>query len=167
MRSFSDPDCLRDRGDIPVQQETQRLSTDEFESVVEHVESHAAIGVTSDEGAVLLMSDGSHGWTLPAFSVEQGQNWPERTQQEAEALFKTPITLEEIEQVRCVEFRAESNATKRSLMYNVIFRASMETTVDVDSTTDTDAPSLGWFDTVPDQQQEELAEDIRLFVSTE
>lgn len=51
-------------------------------------------------------------------------------------------------------------------MYNVVFRASVDGNLVVeesDSTNDDD-PSLRWFEGIPDEQEGEVADDIRIFV---
>lgn len=167
MDSFSDPESFRDRVDVPFREETRRLPVDEFDSVTERVESHAVVGITNDEGDVLLMNDGSHGWTLPAFSVAQRTNWLERTRTEAETLLDTSVILEDIELVRRVKFQPETDDTEQFWMYTVIFRAFTNADMDVDKISEETDLSLGWSGSVPDEQKADLASDIRLFLETE
>lgn len=73
MDSISDPESLRGCANVPFDEETHPVTQEEFESVTERVDSHAVVGITNDEEDVLLMNDGSHGWTLIAFPVEPGR----------------------------------------------------------------------------------------------
>lgn len=167
MDSFSDPESLHDRTGVSFHEETQQLPPEEFESVAEDVDSHAAIGITNEEGEVLLMNDGSHGWTLIAFPVEHGQDWPTVTQQEAETLLDTSITLEHPELVRRIDFLLANDDNRRTTMYNVIFRASVDESIDIEEMDEqNDELSLGWFAGVPDEQAGEVADDTRIFVES-
>ena len=165
MKSFSDPESLHNRSGVPFREETRSVSQDEFESVVRNVDSHAAVGITDDEGNVLLVNDGSHGWTLIARPVDAGEDWTTAARREAERLLDDRVDLEGIELVRRIEFHTPSDEGRRTSMYNVVFRASVDgvPVIEVSGTEDDD-PSLGWFERVPDGQDGNLADDIRLFV---
>ncbi|EMA19132.1 hypothetical protein [Haloarcula argentinensis] len=138
----------------------------EFESVAAKVDSHAAVGITNDDGEVLLMNDGSHGWTLIAFPVDPTEDWTAVTRQEAESLLDVTVVLERIETVRRIDFHPESDNDQRFSIYHVIFNASIEGDVVVaesETTTDEDL-TLKWFDSVPDNQEDEVADDIERFL---
>ena len=165
MDSFSNPESLRDRAGIPFHEETQRLLPEEFKSVAESVDSHAVIGITNEEGDILLVDDGSHGWTLIAFPVEHGQDWLTVTRQEAETLLDTSVVLEYPELVRRIDFLLASDDNRRTTMYNVVFRVSVDEPVDIEEIDEqNDEPSFRWFAGVPDEQAGEVADDIRIFV---
>lgn len=166
MDSFSDPESLRGRPSVPFREETRSLTRKEYESIAEEVASHAAVGITDDDGDVLLMNDGSHGWTLVAVPVEPGEDWTAVAQREAEKLLGVAVDLERVELVRRVDFRREDDDGQRTTMYDVVFRASVDGDPVVEGADgpNEDSPSLEWFDTVPDGQEAEVADDIRLFV---
>ena len=165
MDSFSNPESLCDQAGVPFHEETQRLPPDEFESVAESADSHAAIGIINEKGDILLMNDGSHGWTLIAFPVERGQDWPTVARQEAETLLDTSVVLERPELVRRIDFLLANDDNRRTTMYNVVFRASVDESVDIEEVDDqNDESSLRWFAGVPDEQAGEVADDIRIFV---
>ena len=164
MDSFSDPEDLRDRAGVSFHEEVRQLPADEFESVAEELDSHAVVGITSDEGDVLLMNDGSHGWTLIAFSVEHGKDWVTTAQREAKALLDDTVVIEEVEFVRRVEFQSADDDSQRTTMYNVVFRASVDDSVGIEKTVEEDDLSLRWFDGVPDGQGGDVADDIRYFI---
>lgn len=166
MDPFTDPESLRNRATVPFQEETQRLSR-EFESIADSVDSHAVVGITNDEGEVLLMNDGSHGWTLVAAPVDSGEDWTAIARQRAETLLDTTVALEEVELVRRIDFCAENDPERRTSMYNVVFTASVDGDVsieDIDSRVDD--LSLEWFAGVPEGQDGGVADDIRLFTES-
>lgn len=164
MDSFSDPEELRDRTGVPFHEEVRRLPPDEFDSVAGELDSHAVIGITNDEGDVLLMNDGSHGWTLTAFAVENGENWVTVVQREAEELLGDSVVIEEVEFVRRVDFRSTDDNLQQTTMYNVVFRASADDNVGIDKTVEENDVLLKWFDGVPDGQEGDVSDDIRHFV---
>ena len=122
-------------------------------------------GITNEEGEVLLMDDGSHGWTLIGFLIEGGQDWPTVARQEAEALFNTSVVLDQPVLVRRIDFLLASDENRRETMYNVVFRASVDEPIDIEEMDDQNAElSLRWFEGVPDEQEGEVVDDIRIFV---
>ncbi|WP_114579616.1 hypothetical protein [Saliphagus sp. LR7] len=165
MNSFSNPESLRDQAGVPFDEEIQQLPPEEFESVSESVDSHAVVGITNEDGDVLLMDDGSHGWTLIAFPVERGQDWPTVAREEAQTLLDTSVVLEQPELVRRIDFLPVNDDNRRTTMYNVVFRASVDETIDTEELDQqNDEPLLRWFERVPDEQEGEVADDIRIFV---
>ena len=111
------------------------------------------------------MDDGSHGWTLLAFPITGGQDWPTVTRQEAETLLDTSVVLEQPELVRRIDFLLASDDNQRTTMYNVVFRASIDESVDTEEINrQNDELSLRWFEKIPDEQEGEVADDIRIFV---
>ena len=111
------------------------------------------------------MDDGSHGWTLIAFPVERGQDWPTVARQEAEMLLDTSVVLDQVEFVRRIDFLLVNNDTQRTTMYNVVFRALVDETVDIEEMDEqSDEPLLRWFEGVPDEQEGEVADDIQILV---
>jgi hypothetical protein len=167
MDSFSDPESLRDRVGVPFDEETQRLSSEEFESVTEGVDSHAVVGMTNDKGDVLLMNDSSHGWTLLAFPVESGQDWTAIARQEAETLLDASIVLEQLERVRRIDFHHSEN-NRSTTMYNVVFRASSDDSGVIEGAVERDDDlSLRWFEGVPEEQEGNIVDDIRIFTESE
>lgn len=167
MDSFADPETLRGRAGVPFHEDTRLVSREEFESVAESTDSHAVVGITNDEGEVLLMNDGSHGWTLIAFPVEPTEDWTAVASQEAARLLGVTVVVEQVELVRRIDFGTTDDDGQRTTMFNVVFRASVDGNLDVEEPDDTndDEPSLGWFGEIPDEQDGETANDIRIFVA--
>ena len=164
MDPVFDPEELRDRAGVSFHEKVRRLSADEFDSVAGAVDDHAVIGITNDDGEVLLMNDGSHGWTLVAFPVQPGEDWVAVARSEAKALLDDTVTLEDLEFVRRVEFESVDDDSRQITMYTVVFRASVDDSVGVGSTMEQSDVLLGWFDAVPDEQEGDPADDIRTFL---
>ncbi|RKD93599.1 NUDIX hydrolase [Halopiger aswanensis] len=169
MESLSDPERLRDRDDVRALEETRVVPQSEFESVVGTVDSHVAVGITDDDGAVLLENDGTHGWTLPAFVVDADEDWAETARRGIDRLTDGPVELAAPELVRRVEFRpggqdrGGAEPELRLRMYNVVVRAAA---ADQDPVTIDRSPERGleWFGKIPDEQDGAVADDIRLFL---
>lgn len=165
MDSFSDPEDLRGRSGVSFREEVRRLPADEFTSVAGQLDSHAVVGITNNEGDVLLMNDGSHGWTLIAFPVEHGEDWVSVAQREAETLLGVAVVVEEVEFARRVDFQSADDNSQRATMYNVAFRASADDSVDLDKIGKQDDVLLRWFDGVPAGQEGDVANDIQYFIN--
>ncbi|MFT4885117.1 MAG: hypothetical protein ACI8U4_002637 [Natronomonas sp.] len=168
MKSLHDPEQLRDREDVPFDEETHVLGREKFEATRENVDSHVVVGVTNGEGEVLLVDDGSHGWTLAAFPADPGEDWTATARSGAEELTGVSISLEEPVRARRVDFRLEDDEERQLSMYNVVFRASpvdRRPVASAETLEDTEISDIGWFAEVPDEQAGEVAEDIRLFLA--
>ncbi|SER68527.1 NUDIX domain-containing protein [Natrinema salaciae] len=166
MDSFSHPESLRDRESIPFHEETRSVDRTAFESIAEDVDSHAVVGITNDEGAVLLQNDGSHGWTLLAFPAEPGADWTTVVRQEATELLGIEVVLDQVERVRRLDLHLSSDDRQSVTMYNVVFRGAVDGTIDLEERRRTnDDPKLGWFTGVSDEQDGAVADDIRRFVA--
>ncbi|MGB9957274.1 hypothetical protein ACOZ4B_12900 [Haloferax prahovense] len=161
MNSFSDPDHLWNRVEVPFDDETRQLPSEAFESVAERVDSHAVVGAKGD---VLLLDDGSHGWTLLAFPVEHGKDWLAVARQETGSLLDTSVVLEKVEFVRCIEFQSADEDDGRTTMHNVVFRVSVSDDEVIGEIQKQEDRVLSWFAGVPEEQEGDVADDIRQFV---
>ena len=168
MEPFSDPDTLRDRTGVPFHEETRTVAPEDYESVAAGLDSHAAVGIADDEGDVLLMNDGSHGWTLVAVPVALDEDWTAVARRRTEELLSTSVALERVELARRIDVRPEGDPGERTSMYNVIFRASVAGDPVMGETAEPteDDPRLEWFETVPGEQEGAVADDIRLFLES-
>ncbi|WP_247001251.1 NUDIX hydrolase [Halosolutus gelatinilyticus] len=168
MDSLFDPERLLDRENVDVREETRNVTRSEFETVRETVDSHVAVGVTNDEGEVLLVDDGSHGWTLVAAPVESGDDWVATGRRAVETLIGIDVELDRPERLRRVDFHPADDPDRRTTMYNVVFRATSVARRPVpDDGPGADRPEIGWFDRVPADQEGGVADDIRLFVDSD
>lgn len=169
MDRLVDPESLHGREDVAFAEETVRLDEDEADAVREDVgswDSHAVVGVTSHVGDVLLMNDGSHGWTLLAVPVADGDDWVGTARRGVAALAGLDVGIERAERVRRIDYYTAGGDERMSTLYNVVFRTPpvAADAVTTRATVDEDGPAVEWFDRVPDGVAGEVADDIRLFV---
>jgi ADP-ribose pyrophosphatase YjhB (NUDIX family) len=166
MDPLTDPASLADRRTVDVEHQTETLPDAEFESLRDRIEDHAAVGLTNEEGAILLMNDGSHGWTLPAVPVDQGEDYAAVAREGISDMTGIEVELEAVERLREVVFRPTDGDQERR-MYNVIFRASPvggRPVAEAYSAGDADAPAVEWVESIPEAQSPVLAGDIQLFL---
>lgn len=166
MDSLLDPEAFRDVDDVAFDEETLVLEAGAFESTRRDVDSHVAVGITDGDGRVLLWNDGSHGWTLPAFPVDAGDDLAETARRGVRDLLGVDVELSRPERVRRVEFRPEEDDGRRAEMYNVVFPATVVDDAQIPDEPVGDDPdaSLRWFENAPDDQDDALADDVRLFL---
>jgi hypothetical protein len=167
VKSLHDPKRLRDRDDVPFHEESHVVDRGDFDATRENVDSHLVVGVPNDSGEVLLVNDGSHGWTLAAFPLESDEDAVVTARQGVENLIGVPISLNSPERVRRIEFRSDSDEPRQFSMYNVILRASPVEGRPVASEPTlghTEVQDIGWFAAVPEGTSDELGDDIRLFL---
>ena len=169
MEPFTDPESLRNRDEIEFQTKTEILEKSEFNASREDLndlDNHAAIGLTNDQGEVLLQNDGSHGWTLIACPVEEDQEWVAAVSSYTRELLGNPIQIDDIERVRRRDYRVEGDEDLQISIYNVVFRGSAIDRVafeDGESTSD-EIQQTRWFSDAPEDQPDTIQEDVRLFL---
>jgi hypothetical protein len=171
VESLTDPETLRGREDVEFVEEEFVLGREEYEEVRERMAtwtSHAVVGIIDDDGATLLANDGSHGWTLPAFPVESGDDYATAVQDGVEELTGVAVEVDGVERARRVDYRFEDGEPVATL-YQVVFRAAPVAREDVTVGADGGVgdPDVEWFDDVPETDVEEgsgAEADVRLFV---
>lgn len=174
--TLTDPGRLRDRDDVEFVAETNDVDAAAFETATGW-DSHVAVGVTGDRG-VLLMNDGHHGWTLPAFAVESGDDWLAVARSEFESLTGVAVTVDAVELVRRREFRlgdeapdSETSTDDQTTVDNVLVRATPADDSAADGSLSADPESrdddvvVQWFDGVPDGVEGPVAADIERIVA--
>ncbi|WP_254547193.1 hypothetical protein [Halomarina pelagica] len=167
METLFDPESLRSHEGVTFLEETHIIDKKEFEAARENLDSHVAVGVTNDEGEVLLMNDGSHGWTLTAFTVEPDENWTDIGQRGVEKVTGATVQLARPERVRHIELSPEGEENRQNSIYNVVVRAvpvEGRPVADEQTLKEEDIQDIGWFNEVPPEQEGDVADDIRLFV---
>lgn len=171
MESFSDPETLLTREDVTVDEVDFEVGEAEFEAMLEDWDSHAVVGITTGEGEVLLMNDGSHGWTLTAFAVEAGEDWVAAGRRRVENLTGVAVDIDRPERIRQYNVRIEDETDRQTTIHDVIFRASpvADACVAAEMVTgiDDDIQDIGWFEELPDDvdaDDSDPVDDIRLFL---
>ncbi|KAB1193101.1 hypothetical protein GJR96_06450 [Haloferax sp. MBLA0076] len=166
MGSLTDLARLRDRDDVTFHEESHVIEPTAFDSVCEGLTSHLVVGVVNDTGSVLLVDDGSHGWTLAAFSIDADDDWSVRAQNGVEQLTGSSVELNAPERVRRLDY-CEAGTDRKRTVYNIVYR-----TTTVEGRPVAADPNVGgepvrdisWFDAVPAGCEGVVADDIRLFV---
>jgi len=141
-----------------------RVLDDETFATFEQLAGMAAVGVTRDDGAVLLW-EGPRGWTLPFTPVAEGESWGEAGRTVIEELTGVTFELKDVETMREVENERESDGetvTTREVVFAArrISEETAETLAAFEA--DADHPDVEWFDSVPEDA--DAVGDIQRFL---
>jgi len=161
LDSLTDPESLREHDAVDVRDATHEVDHAEFADTAD-LDSHVVVGITDDRG-VLLQNDGHHGWTLPAFPVQAGEDWLATARREFEALTGAPVTVEGAERLRAREYRVPDTGDSRTI-YNVVVRATPTDGLPDDLESRVEGTEIQWFDAAPVEAPEPVVEDVALFV---
>ncbi|GAA0278606.1 NUDIX hydrolase [Halobacterium noricense] len=159
--SLTDPVTLRDHDTVDVRDRTHDVDTAEFADATE-LDSHVVVGVVSDVG-VLLQNDGHHGWTLPAFPAEAGDDWLAVARHEFEGLTGVPIDVDAVERLRAREYRVPDTGDSTTV-YNVVVRATPNARLPEEPQSRVDGTKIEWFADVPEDVSRPVAADVERFV---
>lgn len=157
-----DPESLREREDVEFLEATN--VHDDRDHCASDVEGRAVVGVTNDDGDVLVIVNDERAFaTLPNGKVESGDDWAEVGRERVEHLTSLPVEIDGVERVRRVEHFTEGENEPHTTSHQVVFSASPAT----------DDPSIShgcdwrgeWCDELPEQAPDEgpARDDIRLF----
>lgn len=159
IESIIDHESLRNRDDIPFHEETDLVDGETLE-LVENLDDMAPVGVTNDEGEVLLMRvDEDCAWKIPSPSVGPSEDYAEVARRWVTEQAHLTIVLDAVEGVWCYAARLENEDHEATRNF-VVFSASPVTdgTAMDDSNTDTPeentATAVGWFDELPADAEE-------------
>ena len=169
MKSFRDPEALRERPGVTFCEETERVDpdVDGVRADLAALDSHVVVGVTNDADEVLLMDDGEHGWTLAAVPVETGDDWVAAGRRGVARLTDVSVAVDGVERVRRVDYHVGEEADPHATVYTAVVRGESVSgrPVASDPTIAGDPiPDVGWFDAVPEGVAGPVADDIRQFL---
>lgn len=159
-------DTFRERTAVDWDETTKDVPADEFDGLYDDLASTdgwAVVGLANDTGAVLLMDDGQHGWTLPAIPVRDG-DWVDRAREVVEGLTGRTADLVGVERVRRLDYH-EDGGDRHVTIHHVVLRAEQVSGAPVadEPTVGCDGhPEVGWFDALPDDVEGAVAADARL-----
>lgn len=171
MKSFRDPEALRERPDITFREETERVDPAASANVradLAALDSHVVVGVTNDADEVLLMDDGEHGWTLAAVPVEAGDDWLAAGRNGVAGLTDVRVAVDRAERVRRADYHVGDEVDPHATVYTVVVRGESVTGRPVASDptiAGEPIPDVGWFDAVPEGVDGPVADDIRQFLA--
>ena len=172
-----DPETLCEREEIECETETRSVTRGELEAARD-IETHVTVGVVNSGGDVLVINDGSRGWTLPAAPVGRDEHWTATASRVAEAITGVDVTLETPVRIRRIEFCTDSGQTHTT--YNVVVRTTpvsgrpvgdgpispAANGMSVGGADEPTAPGSTleerlWVDRVPDGQADGIKADVR------
>lgn len=167
MDSLRDPAALHSRANVAYREEDTENEPDAFE-YFEGIDGLAVVGVTNDDGAVLLM-DSPHGWRLPYGPVGAEADWVAASERIGEELTGAATTITGVERVNHVA-RTHAEDGRTTTSFDVVLRAAPVAGTPVSAD-----PGFGpwedlnvqWFDDVPEDAYREhgdVVDDIRLFL---
>lgn len=163
--SLTDPATLRDRADVTVETTEHDVGPEEFADAADW-DSHVVVGVADDRG-VLLMDDGHHGWTLPSFTADVGDDWLAVARREFEALVGVPVAIDAVEFARCRDVRLEDGDDSRQIWAVVVTATPAEDAIVPDDPESTgDGTDLRWAEAPPADAAGPVAADIERVLDT-
>ncbi|WP_276257824.1 NUDIX domain-containing protein [Haloglomus litoreum] len=168
MESLHDPQTLLDTPGVAFDEERTVDDPDDF-AYYESLAGMLAVGVTSHDGAVLLM-ESPHGWRLPYGPVEAGADWLAATRRIARQLTGESVDAGGVERVtRHVREHADDEG-RETVTLDVVVGAGPVPgrPVAEDPTFDPwENLTVAWFDTVPEDAYHDHGDavaDIRRFL---
>lgn len=175
MEPLTDPATLRADDAVAFREETAAVDAETLDAWAP-LSGVGVVGVTDAAGRVLLMT-GPHGWRLPYFTVESGEDWVTVTRAVAETLAASAVSVTGVERVTRVERRvAEDGSPDRAgetdVTHDVLLRATAdrdaapEAHPDLAGRTD-HVEGIDWFDHVPEDvydDHEDTVADIERFL---
>jgi hypothetical protein len=168
VKSFADPESLRDRDDVPFVEET--IVHDDADHCSVSIEGRAVVGVTNDDGEVLLaIHEEASVAMLPHSPVESDDDWAAVGRRAVEKQTGVGVDIDGPELVRDVEHYVEDDDELHTATYNVVFRASH--VADRSGADDPGVPKnddwdAEWFDELPENLTDggPVEKDVRLFL---
>lgn len=169
VESLPDPELLLDREDVEFREETKVVEPERFETFRERTETIdgvTVVGVTNDDGAVLLTGHEDDGWRPTGGGVEPGEDWAAAGRRTAEAEAGVPIVLDRPEVLKRYTYRLEGGDDREVDEYFVFFRGSLadESATDLSDLDSQEDATVGWFDEVPENAYPGEEEAIRVFL---
>ncbi|MFC7142207.1 hypothetical protein ACFQMA_20510 [Halosimplex aquaticum] len=168
MDAIRDPATLREEPDVEYSETRTTDGQDAFD-YFDGIAGLVAIGITNDEGAVLLM-DSPHGWRLPYGHVDAGSDWLARTEEIGEMLTGVPVRAAEVLRVSEITHELRTDADQTATSFDAVVG-----TDPVDGEPLAHDPTFGewetleldWFDEVPEDAYHthaDAVDDIEYFL---
>jgi len=164
LTELTDPAALRDDDTVAFREATELADADHFENHREW-DGMAIVGVTDDADRLLQLRNEDDHAILPHGAVEPEEDYAAVAREAAAEAADLPVEIETVERVRHVHYRLDTDESRRTERYDVLFRAVPAT--DATPASDRDCWTATWSDEMPenpDWDHEDVLADIRLFL---
>lgn len=171
VKSLTDPTAWAEREGVTTRERT--YTHEDADHCEADAIGRAVVGVTSDEGEILLLvdDDGSHA-ILPNCVVDSGEDWATVGRRTVEDSTGVSVGLDAVEEVRTVEHEVETEGEARhqNTTRHVLFRASPSAgsgDAGEPAVTDDSDWTVGWYEEIPVEMDEagDVVDDIRTFIA--
>jgi hypothetical protein len=163
VEALTDPERLRGRG---IEFVDERMGED-FAAAEFHdgdIAGRALLGITNDDGAVLLLEHEDQPPILPMCGVDEGDDWAAVGRGTVDDVPGLEATLAGVERVRTAEYPDGGEWARN---YYVVFEGAVAGAerLPEEPTVKDEAWEADWYDAVPEAiEYENMTEDIELFV---
>lgn len=172
---LTDPEVLRDRADVAVEERHRPLPDEKFEGLKQRYDAIGGvvqIGLTNDD-AVLLWGDDSV--APPGGSVGAGEDWIAAARETMEDLTGQQVEIDRPLMLEITHFQRESDESESFPAPSVHFAASLvdpdpewvadpEPPADYEEPMFEERPRIRWFDAVTDDVDENHAHHVELYL---
>ncbi|WP_224447475.1 NUDIX domain-containing protein [Haloprofundus salilacus] len=156
---IADIESLHGRDDVPFHEQTDLVDDETFD-VVADLDDMAPIGVTTDDGSILVMRvTDTCRWKIPAPSVAPGEGYAKAAQRWVAEQTGLGVTLDAVEGVWSYTVRLENDDRKATRNF-VVFSATPETSSTTPNVEAGDAVDAGWFDALPENAERPPGTDL-------
>lgn len=178
ITSLADPETLVDRSDVEYRERERGLPAEKFDGLRERYERIAGVvqvGVTNDDGAVLLV--GEESCAPPGGNVEAGEDWVDAAEAAVTTITGVDVAVDRVAMFERTTFRREGDEDGSFHADSVLFEASLvdapaEYRENPTFADDLDHPmygdgsehSLTWVDAVSDDVHENHRHHVDLFL---
>ncbi|WP_327051622.1 NUDIX domain-containing protein [Halomicrococcus gelatinilyticus] len=165
VEPITDAETLRERDDVPVHDDEDVVDEGTLD-VVDDLDDLAVVGVTNDDGAVLLrrLTEDCE-WKLPVEEVARDEDYADAARRAVEEVVGLPVALHAVEAAWHFEARladGDRTATRDFVVFSASPASDAPDLDDLPVDAAEDAPAaVGWFDELPADAEE--APGTRLF----
>lgn len=159
VEPVTDPESLRDRGDVPFHEDVDAVPEETFETI-RKLDDLALVGVTNDDGEVLLRRlTETCSLKIPSIAVDPGEDFTATARREVQRNTGLSIELDALEAAWRLEVRPEGGEDRTATRHFVVYSASptADGSEEDDPTAipdDHEAVEVAWYDELPDEAAE-------------
>lgn len=173
---LTDPETLRNRDDVEYRERTV-VQDEEHLELNEPIDGRIIVGLTDDDGRLLLSSPGcGDAWLLPYAPVQPNEDYAAVARRDLAERAGIDVVVAGVERVLRKEYRIEDDEVRRTTVHHVVVSASPAdgdaiphnpgpNETDNPGPDEADATDLRWFDDEPPVLPEgEPLDDLELFL---